>query len=83
MRGPNMSYCAFENTNLALDQLTYMVAEAIDDNEKLDFSSRDEEYAFRQIRYNMRDLLDLLKEYDQAFPIPVQDPDAEEESDDV
>jgi hypothetical protein len=75
-----MSYCAFENTNLALEQLTYMVAETIDDNEKLDFSSRDEEYAFRKIRYNMRELLDLLKEYDQAFPIPVQESDAEEES---
>lgn len=80
MRGPNMSYCAFENTNLALEQLTYMVAETIDDNEKLDFSSRDEEYAFRKIRYNMRELLDLLKEYDQAFPIPAQESGAEEES---
>ena len=46
MRGPNMSYCAFENTQLALEQLYNMVSEAIDSNERLKFTSRDEEYAF-------------------------------------
>jgi hypothetical protein len=67
MRGPNMSYCAFENTNLALDQLIDMVGEAIDENEPLEFSSNQEAYAFRTICGRLQDLLDLLEDYDGTF----------------
>jgi len=77
MRGPNMSYCAFENTNMALDQLSYMVSEAIEENEPLDFSSNQEAYAFRTIRSRLQDLLEFLQEYDEMFPVK------EKESDDV
>jgi hypothetical protein len=73
-----MSYCAFENTGLALDQLIDMVGEALDEGEALDFSSREEEYAFRSIRHRMRDLLEMLGEYDEMFPVK-----ATEDTDDV
>jgi len=65
MRGPNMSYCAFENTQLALEQLHHMVSEAIDDNEPLPLTSRDEEHAFENIRDTMRELIRALEEYDE------------------
>lgn len=65
MRGPNMSYCAFENTQLALEQLHHMVSEAIDDNEPLPLTSRDEEYAFENIRETMRELIRALEGYDE------------------
>lgn len=73
MRGPNMSYCAFENTNLALDQVSYMVSEAIEENEPLDFSSNQEAYAFRTIRSRLQDLLEFLQEYDETFPPATSD----------
>jgi len=63
MRGPNMSYCAFENTQLALEQLYNMVSEAIDSNERLKFTSRDEEYAFENIQYTMRELMHTMERY--------------------
>jgi hypothetical protein len=68
-----MSYCAFENTNLALDQLTDMIGEALDENEPLEMSSPYEASAFRSIRGRMQDLLDLLKEYDASFPPATSD----------
>ena len=63
MRGPNMSYCAFENTQLALEQLHNMVSDAIDDNKPLELSSRDEEYAFENIQYTMRELMHTMERY--------------------
>ena len=63
MRGPNMSYCAFENTQLALEQLYNMVSDAIDDNKHLKFTSRDEEYAFENIQYTMRELMHTMERY--------------------
>ena len=63
MRGPNMSYCAFENTQLALEQLYNMVSEAIDSNERLKFTSRDEEYAFENIQYTMTELMRAMEQY--------------------
>lgn len=63
MRGPNMSYCAFENTQLALEQLHNMVSDAIDDNKPLKLSSRDEEYAFENIQYTMRELMHTMERY--------------------
>jgi hypothetical protein len=58
-----MSYCAFENTQLALEQLYNMVSEAIDSNERLKFTSRDEEYAFENIQYTMRELMHTMERY--------------------
>jgi len=58
-----MSYCAFENTQLALEQLHNMVSDAIDDNKPLKLSSRDEEYAFENIQYTMRELMHTMERY--------------------
>lgn len=51
MRGPNMSYCAFENTTNAMEQIIEMMAEASQEN-MTDFvssMSRREHQAFRNM----------------------------------
>lgn len=51
MRGPNMSYCAFENTTMAMEQIIEMMAEASQEN-MTDFvssMSRREHEAFRNM----------------------------------
>lgn len=51
MRGPNMSYCAFENTTLAMQQLIDMMQAAQDEgvSEFILDMSRDEAEAFRNM----------------------------------
>ena len=61
---PNMSYCAFENTVRALDQLVAMMGEAVDEARSLsEFTaemSRDEVNALRKLPYRMNKLLTLI-----------------------
>lgn len=51
MRGPNMSYCAFENTTLAIEQLIDMLQAASEENmtDFVNSMSRDEVWAFRNM----------------------------------
>jgi len=62
-RYPNMEYCAFENTSSALDQLIEMVQIAVDEDERLTFTSSDEKHAFYYIRDKLEDLMGALDQY--------------------
>jgi len=59
MRGPNMSYCAFENTTLAMEQLIDMMQAARDEgvSEFVLGMSRHEAEAFR----NMYEMCERLQ----------------------
>ena len=59
MRGPNMSYCAFENTTLAMEQLIDMMEAARDEGvaEFINGMSRYEAEAFR----NMYEMCERLQ----------------------
>lgn len=63
---PNMSYCAFENTGRAIDQLIAMLLEATDECEKLDFS-HDEQRAYNELRDKMADLVQVMDEYEDML----------------
>lgn len=67
---PNMSYCAFENTNAALAQLTAIVDRAIDygmcKKDFVDNMSEYEQQAFSKIRERMANLITILDELDGA-----------------
>ena len=64
MSGPNMSYCAFENTLAAMRQVMTMLQEAIDNNEPLEFSSAYERRAFEYMSQGEADeLVTLLEDY--------------------
>ena len=64
MRGPNMSYCAFENTLAAMRQVMDMLREAIDNGEPLDFSSAEEKRAYEWMAQGEADeLVQLLEDY--------------------
>lgn len=64
---PNMSYCAFENTLSALNQLRDMLAQAIDEGEPLEFSSRDEKQAYADLKEVMEEIADLQQQHDDMF----------------
>jgi len=66
---PNMSYCAFENTNLAVQQLQGLVEE---DRYEVPFttwlnslSSREERRAVSDLMDNMRELLETLETWQE------------------
>ena len=61
---PNMSYCAFENTESAINQLIGMVSSAVDENYPLDLSP-DEHRAYDRLRDAMEVLTDLMEAYDE------------------
>lgn len=61
---PNMSYCAFENTELAVNQLIRMVSTAVDEDYLL-FLSTDERRAYNRLRDAMEVLADLMEAHDE------------------
>ena len=61
---PNMSYCAFENTESAINQLIGMVSSAVDENYPLNLSP-DEHRAYDRLRDAMEVLADLMEAYDE------------------
>lgn len=64
MRGsPNMSYCQFENTLAAMQQCMETLSIALDDGEKLDFSSAEEKSAFLRMQQQCEEMMDLIEEY--------------------
>ena len=73
---PSMSYCAFENTSLHIDQVANMLDEALYENEPLDFSDY-EKRAYERMYEQCRKLMSLLEDH-QAL---VEDVTAEEEED--
>jgi hypothetical protein len=62
----SMTYCAFENSSLELDQLTRMVGDAIDDNEPLDLN-RDEQRYFQAMMNRLQTLQELMEQYAEHF----------------
>ena len=63
---PNMSYCAYENTVSAMQQICDDLSEALDDQMSLDEyrgarSSRQEAEAFDRIKYMCEDMLSLIR----------------------
>jgi len=61
---PNMSYCAFENTESAINQLIGMLSSAVDDDNPLDMSTY-ERRAYNLLRDAMEVLADLMEAYDE------------------
>ena len=73
---PSMSYCAFENTSLHIDQVANMLDEALQESVPLDFSDY-EKRAYERMYEQCRKLMSLLEDH-QAL---VEDIAAEEEED--
>lgn len=78
---PNMSYCMFENTAAAMDQIAEAVQAAIDDRELL-VLSRYEDRPFNEMYDKCRALMFLLGEYDQ-MQAEINDAECREEEDDA
>ena len=75
---PNMSYCAFENTLQAVDQLCGMLEEALENEESLDLN-RFEQGAFSELQESAATLLKLMMKYDamaERFPVEEVEEDA-------
>lgn len=60
---PNMSYCAFENTELAVNQLIGMLSDAIDEGTPLILSDY-ELRAFNRMKDSLAVLIDLMEQHD-------------------
>ena len=59
---PSMSYCAFENTSLHIDQVANMLDEALQENEPLDLNEY-EQRAYNRMYEQCRKLMDLLEDH--------------------
>jgi len=71
---PNMSYCAFENTASAIRQLIGMMADAIDEDEPHEMTSRQEKRAFDEMHELIQSFQETLEQYNEHF----EDIDSEE-----
>ena len=72
---PNMSYCAYENTVSAMQQICDDLSEALDDHMSLDEyrkarSSRQEAEAFDRIKYMCEDMLRLMENLSYVEEVP-------------
>lgn len=63
---PNMSYCAFENTELAVNQLIRMLSDAIENGEPLDMSTY-ELRAYNRMKDSLAVLIDLMEQHDSEI----------------
>ena len=63
---PNMSYCAFQNTSHAMDQLCGMLGQAIEDDEPLDLS-RDELSYYRSMFHKCQELMELIDQHNDLM----------------
>lgn len=63
---PNMSYCAFENTSRAMDQLGQMLETAFENGEPLDFN-RYELPHYRAMYEKCQALMELLEQHDELM----------------
>lgn len=61
---PNMSYCAFENTAAAMDQVAGMLEAALDSNEPLELN-RHEQRPFGEMWEKCRALMELLERHQE------------------
>jgi len=64
-----MSYCAFENTASAIRQLIGMMADAIDDGEPREMSSRYEQHAFDGMQELIQSFQETLEQYNERFAL--------------
>lgn len=72
---PNMSYCAYENTVSAMQQICDDLSEALDDQMSLGEyrkarSSRQEAEAFDRIKYMCEDMLRLMENLSYVEEVP-------------
>lgn len=61
---PNMSYCAFENTSRAMNQLCGMLEDAIDNGEPLDLNQYELPH-YRAMFDKCQALMALLEEHEE------------------
>lgn len=79
-RGPNMSYCAFENTSHAIDQLIGMLSDAIDEHERLDIN-RYEQHYFRSMKMRAQRLVTMMEQYEDHLEDCCEEDTNDEEED--
>ena len=75
---PNMSYCAFENTSNAMDQVASMLGEALQANEPLELN-RYEQRPYEEMYEKCRALMELLEEHQQL----VEDKESQEDEEEA
>jgi hypothetical protein len=76
---PSMSYCAFENTGLHIDQVAEMLDEAIRNQERLTLGSH-EQRAFNRIYDQCQSMVKLLERYEEMVEeLESDDTDPDEE----
>lgn len=61
---PNMSYCAFENTARAMDQLCQMLESALEDGEPLEFNQYEAPH-YRAMFDKCQALMDLIEQHEE------------------
>lgn len=74
---PNMSYCAFENTSNAMDQVANMLEEALQEDEPLELN-RYEQRAYEGMYERCRALMELLEQHQQLVEDRAGEEDPEE-----
>ena len=77
---PNMSYCMFENTSNAMDQIASALEDAIENNELLELNAY-EERPFTSMYDKCVSLMRLLEQYDDMQAQINADECREEEDD--
>jgi hypothetical protein len=78
---PNMSYCMFENTSNAMDQIASALEDAIENNKLLELNQY-EERPFTSMHDKCVSLMRLLEDYDQ-MQAEINDAECREEEDDA
>jgi hypothetical protein len=76
---PSMSYCAFENTSLHLNQVMNMLDEALQENEPLDLNEY-EKRAYNRMYEQCRKLMNLLEDHQNLIDDCGEEDDSDEES---
>ena len=61
---PNMSYCAWENTAAAMDQVAGMLEDALDAREKMVLNQY-EQRPFNEMWEKCRAMMELLERYEE------------------
>ena len=76
---PNMSYCAFENTSNAMDQVAGMVEAALESREPLELN-RYEQRPFNEMHEKCRAMMALLERYQEMVEELQEDEEDPEEA---
>lgn len=77
---PSMSYCAFENTSLHLDQVMNMLDKALQENEPLDLNDY-EKRAYNYMYEQCRRLMALLEDHQDLLEDTVEQEEEDNQND--